>query len=69
MTAENEPIELVGVVQDDARAADEAAPRNIFALVSLKRRREPERRSFAGRAGNADPAAHHVDELFRDRVD
>src|SRR2546423_11152381 len=67
MTAQNEPIELVGVIQHDAGAADQAAPRDIFALVSLERRREPERGTFAGRAGHADASAHHVHELLRDR--
>ncbi|HEY6895495.1 MAG TPA: hypothetical protein VI258_15075, partial [Rhodanobacteraceae bacterium] len=67
MPPQHEPIELVRVDQKHANAGERVAPRIRRVNVFRETRGEPERGAFSNRAGHADPPAHHVDELFRDR--
>src|SRR5713101_3919615 len=68
MAAKNEAIQVVRVDQQCSNTGESRVPRGRFPVdVFLEPAGKPECRSFARHAGDADPPAHQIDELLRDR--
>src|SRR5438132_1481941 len=63
MAVQNETVHLIRIDEQGPNAGQRSTGRGVAELVEWGG--EPERRAFLRHAGHADPAAHHVDELFR----